>query len=99
MYFSKRTKTGPTRDPIPHHNSKKKEGAQIWPQRRKTLPPIRKRAKKGHRGKVIPPTQTAFFYLEKYTQEKITFYSPVDSTPIHAWTSIRANLIRKPIPP
>ena len=44
-------------------------------------------------------TNSFFFYLEKDTQEKITFYSTVDSTPIHAWTSIRANLIRKPIPP
>ena len=54
----------------------KKRGPNLATEEKDT-PSNRMRAKNSHGGKVIPPTQTAlFFYLEKNTQEKKSFFIP-----------------------
>ena len=69
VFFKEDRKTGQTRDPIPHHYSKKKKRAQIWPQRGKTLPPTRVNAKDWPRRGGNPSNTNSFFsFLEKDTR-------------------------------
>ena len=99
MYFSKRTKNRSHQGSYPASLFKKKRGPNLATEEKDT-PSNKNEGQKWPRREGNPSnTNSSFFFRKEHPRKKIIFYSTVDSTPNHAWTSIHANLIRKPIPP